>query len=295
MNELNYLLTDLKDRLTVLEVNQNINQNQMRNYINKNNDINRNNRNILNMGNNPYTGNMNEKILLSMETILKRIDKLEEANYKKAEKINLLKEKIKVYEPTITATSDNDSINDNNSFNFNKNKYNYNFNNNINDYKNNNDQNSNYINLGSIKNNDTSTITSTNSYMKSGLLEIKEELNNPSPKKKTNKKNKEKKFPSEDSYQFKKDDELNTLEKNLKEKEKAKKIQNNPKNKVHKKDINEFPNTKKKKGKEKKEIKNKKEEIINNDINNRYGICIKSSTMTNRKKQKFVKGASPQI
>ena len=59
-----------------------------------------------------------------MEYILKRIDKLEKENLKKFEKINLLKEKIRVYELII------------------------------------------------------SSITSTNLYMKSGILEIIEEINN---------------------------------------------------------------------------------------------------------------------
>ena len=281
MNELNNLLTDLKDRLTVLEVKQNMSHNQPRNGMNKNFNINRNNRNILNTGNNSYAGIMSENILLNMESILKRIDKLEEENHKKTEKINLLKEKIKVYEPTITATSDNDSVNDNNKFNFNNN-----YNNNINDFNYNNgnpNANLNYINLGSIK--DTSTITSTNSFMKSGLLEIKEEeLNNSSSKKKINKKKKEKKLLSEDSYGNNKiDTELNTLSKNLKEKEKEKKNPNKSKKKVHKKDINEFPNTKKKKGnlKENKGMNNRKEEIINTDMNKNNKKLIKSLSNVN--------------
>ena len=287
MNELNNLLTDLKDRLTVLEVKQNMSHNQPRNDMNRNFYINKNNRNILNTGNNSYPGIMNENILLNMESILKRIDRLEQENHKKNEKItNLLKEKIKVYEPTITATSDNDSVNDNNKFYFNNNNYN-NLNNNINDYNYNNgniNPNLNYIDLGSIK--DTSTITSTNSFMKTGLWEIKEELNNPSPKEKINKKKKEKKLSSEDSYGNNKvDTELNTLSKNLKEKEKekSKKNPNKSKKKVHKKDINEFPNTKKKKGnlKENKDIiNNRKEEILNTDINN------------NNNKKKLVKSLS---
>jgi len=141
--------------------------------MNKNNN-NLLNRNVLNTGNYSYPGVINENILLSMDNIIKRINKLEEDNYKKTEKINILKEKIRAYEPTITATSENESINDNNNkFSFNNN-YNNNFNNNINDYNNAN-LNLKYLDLGNIKNNDNSTITSTNSYMKPTLLQIKEE------------------------------------------------------------------------------------------------------------------------
>ena len=264
MNELNNILTDLKDRLTVLEVTQNTSHNNpLDNAMNKNNN-NLLNRNILNTGNYSYPGMMNENIFLNMESILRRINKLEEDNYKKTEKINLLKEKIKVYEPTITATSENDSINDyNNKFNFNNNYNNNNFNNNFNDYYNTN-QNQKYLDLGSIKNNDNSTITSTNSYMKPGLLEIKEEVNNSLSKKKNNKKKKEKRNSSEDSSNYKKSDDLNTLDKNLKEKQKLKKSKNKSKNREHKNNFNIKKNNSK--VKEKNGNKNIKEEIINTDI-----------------------------
>jgi len=269
MNELNNILTDLKDRLTVLEVTQNTNYNRLDNPINKNNN-NLLNRNVLNTGNYSYPGIINENILLSMDNIIKRINKLEEDNYKKSEKINILKEKIRVYEPTITATSENESINDNNNkFSFNNNYNNNNFYSNINDYNNAN-LNLKYLDLGSIKNNDNSTITSTNSYMKPTLLQIKEEKNNSSSKEKNNKKKKEKIYSSEDSSKYKKDDDLNSFEQNIKEKQKLKKSKNKSKNKALENDKNKLNNIKKNnsKVKEKNNIKNIKEEIINTDVNN---------------------------
>ena len=167
MNELNYVLTDLKDRLTVLEVTKNTNNNHPRSELNKSNNRN----NILNTGNSSI---MNENILLNLELISKRIDKLEAENNKKNERINTLKEKINekinalkekgIFEPSITATSDIESLNDNNIYNINNN-YNYN---NIN--YNNMNQNINYKDLGSIKNVDTSTILSTNSNMKNDQI-----------------------------------------------------------------------------------------------------------------------------
>ena len=80
MNDLNNILTDLKDRLTVLEVTQNTsnnNNNQTGSFMNKN----IRNRNIgynnaLNIGSKSLGGNYNENILLSMESIMKRIIKL---------------------------------------------------------------------------------------------------------------------------------------------------------------------------------------------------------------------------
>ena len=76
MNELNNILTDLKDRLTVLEVTQNTSHNNpLDNAMNKNNN-NLLNRNILNTGNYSYPGIMNENIFLNMESILKRIDRV---------------------------------------------------------------------------------------------------------------------------------------------------------------------------------------------------------------------------
>ena len=270
MNELNNILTDLKDRLTVLEVTQNTNYNRLDNPINKNNN-NLLNRNVLNTGNYSYPGIINENILLSMDNIIKRINKLEEDNYKKSEKINILKEKIRAYEPTITATSENESINDNNNnkFSFNNNYNNNNFYSNINDYNNAN-LNLKYLDLGSIKNNDNSTITSTNSYMKPTLLQIKEEKNNSSSKEKNNKKKKEKIYSSEDSSKYKKDDDLNSFEQNIKEKQKLKKSKNKSKNKAYENDKNKLNNIKKNnsKVKEKNNIKNIKEEIINTDVNN---------------------------
>ena len=85
IKELNKELTDLKDRITVLEVTQNTLENQNSNRQLKTNNY--NNRMITNpggvfsMGTTSLAGN--EKLLLSMENIIKRINKLEEANNKK--------------------------------------------------------------------------------------------------------------------------------------------------------------------------------------------------------------------
>ena len=264
MNELNNILNDLKDRLTVLEVTQNTSNNQPISDYNKNNKMNNNyNRNIINTGNSSFSQVRNENILI-LETILNKIDKLEKENYKKDEKINQLEEKIRYYEPTFTAMSDNDSINDNNAINL-QNNYNNNNNNDNNDVN----QDLKYINLGSIKNVDTSTITSTNSQMKTGLLEIKEEINNSFSKQDNNKKKKEIKIPSEDSYQYNKDSNINISENKGKTKEKLNKSQTKQVKMDNNNDNNEFPNSskKKKKGKGKK-VNNNEEEIENTDFNN---------------------------
>ena len=158
IKELNNLLTDLKDRITVLEVNHNTNnQSQNRQYAPKNN---YNNitypEKVLSLGSTSLVGN--EKILLNMDSILKRINKLEEANTLKKQKIKYLEEKLKVYEPMLT-TSENESLNNYNN--------NYNLNNNY--------INNNYIDLGSIKNKDMNTIYSNNTNKNNNLVEIKEE------------------------------------------------------------------------------------------------------------------------
>ena len=100
MNELNNLLTDLKDRLTVLEVTQNT-TNKSPNFKNRNVETsNYGGQKYLNTGYSTL-GEMNEKILLNMDSILKRIDKLEVSNHIKEEKkeiridaINILIEKL---------------------------------------------------------------------------------------------------------------------------------------------------------------------------------------------------------
>ena len=287
MNDLNNILTDLKDRLTVLEVNQNTNNNPQpmgRNI----NDGNRNlgEGNFLTMGNKSIGGNMNERILLNMEAILKRIDKLERENHKKSEKIELLKEKIKVYEPTITATSDNDSINDNNNFNFtnNYNNNNFNYNNyNNNDYNNVN-QTPNFIDLGSIRNIDTSTIASNNSYLKNNLLQIKEEEINNSKKKDKNKNDFN--FSDDDSYKNDKENKENNINKSAnknQKKGKSKIIKNKSMNDINMKDDNKNNQLSKKKGKSKgnKQFNNIKEEIINTNVNNLDNQNIINNTKKN--------------
>ena len=192
IKELNNLLTEIKDRITVLEVTQNTTQNQNLNKQLKNTNNNYNYNNMItnpagfSIGNNSLM--TNENILLSMDNIIKRISKLEESNIKKKEKIKYLQEKLKVYEPMMTV-SENDSLNDNN-FNYNYNKYNNNNNNiyNINP-KNNIKNDNNFINLGSIKYNDTNTFNtlySNNSNYNQKLLEIKEEINSSSSSKNKN-------------------------------------------------------------------------------------------------------------
>ena len=95
VRELNNLLTDLKDRITVLEVNQNTSPSKNKHrsaltYPEKN----------YFAGNSSLMGK--EKVLLNMESILKRINRLEEANSKKKEKIKYLENKLKAYEASET-------------------------------------------------------------------------------------------------------------------------------------------------------------------------------------------------
>ena len=301
MNDLNNILTDLKDRLTVLEVNHNTNTNNNPQPTGRNlNDGNRNlgEGNFLTMGNKSIGGNMNERILLNMEAILKRIDKLERENHKKSERIELLKEKIKVYEPTITATSDNDSINDNNNFNFtnNYNNNNFNYNNyNNNDYNNVN-QTPNFIDLGSIRNIDTSTIASNNSYLKNNLLQIKEEEINNSKKKKKNKNDYN--ISDEDSFKNDKENKENNINKSANKnnkKGKSKIVKNKSMNNINMKDDNKNNQLSKKKGKSKgkKQFNNNKEEIINNNfdnqniINNTKKNSINNNNTLKKKKSSF--------
>ena len=291
MNDLNKILTDLKDRLTVLEVTQNTNTNtqpQTGSYMYRN----ERNKNIgygnaLNMGSKSLGGNYNENILLRMESIMKRITKLEETSQKKSQKIQELKEKLKAYEPTITSTSENESINDNNTFKYNNtNNYNYNYNN-VNDFNNIN-QNQKYINLGSIRNVDTSTITSNNSYMNKELLEIKEEkLNNSFAKNKINKNKKRENNLSEEEFSEKIENNNIKKQKNkIKEKGKLKKRKNKSVDKLRKdndEEDNEFINPQNKKASKIKSIdkdrnnKNNNKEEINTDI-------IKEKKKSNLKK-----------
>ena len=286
MNDLNNILTDLKDRLTVLEVTQNTsNNNQPGSFMNKN----ARNRDIgygnnLNMGSKSfggnYNGNYNENILLSMESILKRIAKLEEKSQMKSDKIQELKEKLKIYEPTITATSENDSIYDNNTFKFNNNNYNYN---NINDFNNIN-QNQKYINLGSIRNIDTSTITSNNSYMNKELLEIKEEeLNN------SNKKNKKKQNSSDEESS--KQIENNNMKK-IKNKTKGKKKTNKRKNKSVDKLRKDDDDDELKKPQNKKISKNKSVDRGKNNMNNLQEEIINTDIIKEKKKPSLKKSFS---
>ena len=280
MKDLNNILTDLKDRLTVLEVTQNTsNNNQTGSFMNKNiRNRNMGYNNPLNIGSKSLGGNYNENILLSMESIMKRIIKLEETSQMKTNKIIELKEKLKLYEPTITATSENDSINDNNTFKFNNNNYNYN---NINDFNNMN-QNQKYINLGSIRNVDTSTITSNNSNLNKELLIIKEEeLNNSF----SNKKKKKEKNSSDEESSKQIEDNKKKLKNKAKGKGKIKKRKNKSVDKLRKDDDNdELEKPQNKKISRNKSVdkgvnnfKKMKEEIINTDI-------IKEKKKSNLKK-----------
>ena len=203
VNDLNSILTDIKDRLTVLEVTQNTSNNIAKNTYNKS-----------------YGGNINDnnKIFLTIDSILKRIDKLEEENNKKTERINYLKEKIKAYEPEITATSDNESVNDVNTFN-----------------SNNMNPNQKYINLGTIKNVDTSTITSNNS-INIHLDNKEDELNNS-----FNEKKKKRKIQSSDSYQYNnnKDNNINNQKNKIKGNIKKNKNKSQDKLNKNKEDYND--------------------------------------------------------
>ena len=203
VNDLNSILTDIKDRLTVLEVTQNTSNNIAKNTYNKS-----------------YGGNINDNnnILLTIDSILKRIDKLEEENNKKTERINYLKEKIKAYEPEITATSDNESVNDVNTFN-----------------SNNMNPNQKYINLGTIKNVDTSTITSNNS-INIHLDNKEDELNNS-----FNEKKKKRKIQSSNSYQYNnnKDNNINNQKNKIKSNIKKNKNKSQDKLNKNKEDYND--------------------------------------------------------
>ena len=203
VNDLNSILTDIKDRLTVLEVTQNTSNNIAKNTYNKS-----------------YGGNINDNnnILLTIDSILKRIDKLEEENNKKTERINYLKEKIKAYEPEITATSDNESVNDDNTFN-----------------SNNMNPNQKYINLGTIKNVDTSTITSNNS-INIHLDNKEDELNNS-----FNEKKKKRKIQSSNSYQYNnnKDNNINNQKNKIKSNIKKNKNKSQDKLNKNKEDYND--------------------------------------------------------
>ena len=281
IKELNNLLTDLKDRITVLEVTQNTSENQNVNKQLRNNN-NYNNNNIItnpggfSIGNNSLMGN--EKIMLSMESILKRITKLEDDNSKKNQKIKYLREKLRVYEPMISV-SETETINENNIYN---NMNNFNDINKISNISNINNE-KNYINLGSIKNKDTNTfntMNSNNTNYNQNLLEIKEEVNSSSSSIHKNKINEQgiHKFKKENDKLFiNKDNNIYESDKKNKDKnknkEKRKKSKSKSKNKIIKesmtprkssnnKDNNEeIENTENKNKKERKsKSKNKKKE-----------------------------------
>ena len=167
VNELNNLLTDLKDRLTVLEVTQNTTQMPIMN--NNNSDainLMKEQERLLSLANSSYNGS--GSMLLGMETIFKRINKLEEANNEKDKKIKVLEEKLKNYEPGKNIFI-NDSYNDNISNPYNSNYYKYN-NNNIKKFDS--------ITLSSNINSNN-TLNNNNT-----LLEIREELNSSNMQKK---------------------------------------------------------------------------------------------------------------
>ena len=106
-------------------------------------------------------------MLLSMETIFKRINKLEEANQEKDKKIQLLEEKLKTYEPD-RASLEHDSYNIDNIDKINK----YNIN---------------KFDCNTISSN---AINSNNTLNNNTLLEIREELNSSNTRrKKENEKN----------------------------------------------------------------------------------------------------------
>ena len=146
VRELNNVLTDLKDRVTVLEVTQNSSPKK-------------DNYNKSPIGNNSLADEDN--ILLNMDSIIKRINRLEEANTQKKEKIKFLEERLKQYEPFLTTTTDIDRENasgypDNNKY------YNE----------------ADYISLGTLTNkNNNNKNVSINSVRKSNLLIIDEENN----------------------------------------------------------------------------------------------------------------------
>jgi len=234
IRELNNLLTELKDRITVLEVTQNTSQNPPI----KNRGIFSNNlptsEKLFSLGSSSLVGN--ENVLLNMDSIIKRINRLEEANTKKSEKIKYLEEKLKVYDPMFTV-SETDSMNDNN-FNFNNVNYNY-------------------INLGSIKKKDTNTMNSNNTNLNNTLLEIKEELNSSSSSKHRNKS---------------KNKGINNKDNNVHESDKKNKSRNkdkdNNKEKKHKSKSKSKSKNKKKQEKES-HTPNKKNINYNNNNNNK--------------------------
>lgn len=91
IGELNYLLSDLKDRITILETSQN---NQFQNSEDPMGSK------IMNNNNVGYSGNMlnNYSISAGLENILLRLNKLENENYFKDDKIEKLEKKLKYYE-----------------------------------------------------------------------------------------------------------------------------------------------------------------------------------------------------
>ena len=231
IRELNNLLTELKDRITVLEVTQNTSsQNQpIRNKGIFSTNLPTSEK-LFSLGSSSLVGN--ENILLNMDSIIKRINKLEEANTKKSEKIKYLEEKLRVYDPMFTV-SENDSLNDNN-FNFNNANYNY-------------------INLGSIKKKDTNTMNSNNTNLNNTLLEIKEELNSSSSSKHRNKS---------------KNKGINNKDNNMHESNKRNKSKDKDKEKKHKSKSKSKSKNKKKQEKDS-YLPNNKNINYNNNKNNK--------------------------
>ena len=108
INELNTLLSDLKDRITILEVNQN-------NQMFQNKIINENDKNINSVLN-------NNNIDINIENILNRLNKLENENNNKDMIIEKLEKKLEYYE-SINKNLDNNIINNNNYFKYNNPTY----------------------------------------------------------------------------------------------------------------------------------------------------------------------------
>ena len=107
INELNTLLSDLKDRITILEASQN-NQMLQNKIINDNNNIN-------SIGNNDNIG-------INLENILIRLNKLENENNNKDRIIEKLEQKLQYYE-SINKNQSNNINRDNNYFKYNNPTY----------------------------------------------------------------------------------------------------------------------------------------------------------------------------
>ena len=106
LDELKYLLTDLKDRITVLEASQNNNQNNILYNIQDNN-----------LNNNFNFNGNNDNINYKVNNIIMRLNKLENLNKEKDNIIENLESKLKYYKSIYDNNNiekDNNNINNNN-------------------------------------------------------------------------------------------------------------------------------------------------------------------------------------